>query len=978
MSGRVLACAAVLATTGLLPATARAQDPVPAYIGRAVAEVRVEVAGQLQADTSLLALVAIRAGEPLSLLDIRETMDHFGRLDRFEDARVFAAESPAGLVITIALEPRLPIEGVRFEGPLGLPESELQRRVRDLYGGLPPATVNLRSVEQAVERALNDEGYLNARATADTRRMPEGTRAELAVAVAAGARTMISQLTIEEDSPLSSQQIEDRTGAQPGRPYRPRALATALAGIRDELSGLGYYSAFANSLVSLSEDRASVEITLVVSAGPRIRIEWTGDERPRGDEDDLVPIRREGLVDEDLLEDSDQLITRALQRDGYREAEASHTSEERAGELVITFRVTRGRRYRIARVDLPAGLSVAEDVIREAIGLEAGDPVDDDRVTQGLRRVLFEYQRQGFYAVEAEPAYTEDAAQSTPAEAWFVLHPTITEGPRGVLRSVAIERADASPVVAESDLRAVMRSRVGEPYSVAAVYYDRLDLETLYQNRGFRTASVEVPAPVFLEDGSAVDLTLHVTEGPQTIVCQITVVGNRRISEETIRERIAIRVREPLGPAAVNESQRRLAELGIARASFSEQPRPAGDNCAHVILSVDEAAAVTVGLGGGVEAGTRPRLVAGRIEDIFEVAPRGFIELARRHIGGRDRTVSFFGRISFKRASIKESADTGNGISEFIEYRTTVTYRERRAFNTDAELLVGVTSEQAARTNFNFLRQAVNAEILRRVTPTVSLSGRYRLDFTELFDELILDVDRPTVDRLFPQVRLSTLSTGVIWDRRDSLVSPTRGEFVTADVETALTAIGSEVDYVKAFFQVQRLTPLTEGRRVILATRAQVGLARAGEREVPPTEAGEPSDQVLDDLPASQRFFAGGGTTVRGFQLDRLGVPEILNADGLSNGGNAVVVLNAEIRTFIGNLFGRRLVGVGFVDGGNVFRRVGDLDLGRLRGTAGFGVRWDSPLGTLRLDTGFKLDRLIIGGRPEKRWELHFSIGEVF
>ncbi len=230
-------------------------------------------------------------------------------------------------------------------------------------------------------------------------------------------------------------------------------------------------------------------------------------------------------------------------------------------------------------------------------------------------------------------------------------------------------------------------------------------------------------------------------------------------------------------------------------------------------------------------------------------------------------------------------------------------------------------------------------------------------------------------------MRLSTLSTGVVWDRRDSLVAPTRGTFATADIETALTAIGSEVNYVKTFFQAVRFTPLSEDRRFILATRAQLGLARAAERRLPLEEpvAFEPiPDVALDDLPASQRFFAGGGTTVRGFQLDRLGVSEILNDDGLSNGGNAVIVVNAELRAGIGNLFGRRLVGVGFVDGGNVFRRVGDLDLGRLRGTSGLGVRWDSPLGPLRFDVGFKMSRLVFNGRPERLWEMHFSIGEAF
>jgi outer membrane translocation and assembly module TamA len=128
----------------------------------------------------------------------------------------------------------------------------------------------------------------------------------------------------------------------------------------------------------------------------------------------------------------------------------------------------------------------------------------------------------------------------------------------------------------------------------------------------------------------------------------------------------------------------------------------------------------------------------------------------------------------------------------------------------------------------------------------------------------------------------------------------------------------------------------------------------------------------------SQRFFAGGGTSVRGFQLDRLGVPEILNPDGLSRGGNGLVVGNVELRRVLTTVFGRSLAVVGFLDGGNVFPRATDVSLDRLRGTAGFGARFDSPLGPIRLDFGFKLDPRVVNGRREPRWEYHLSIGEAF
>jgi outer membrane protein insertion porin family len=153
------------------------------------------------------------------------------------------------------------------------------------------------------------------------------------------------------------------------------------------------------------------------------------------------------------------------------------------------------------------------------------------------------------------------------------------------------------------------------------------------------------------------------------------------------------------------------------------------------------------------------------------------------------------------------------------------------------------------------------------------------------------------------------------------------------------------------------------------------GLARPA---APPGPDGELIEDVIEDLPASQRFFAGGSTTVRGFQLDRLGVDAIIDPNGLSLGGNGIVVVNVELRRQLTRLLGRDFGVVGFLDGGNVFSRTSDVSLGQLRGSAGFGVRYDSPLGPLRLDFGFKLGSRTVNGNPERGWEYHLSIGEAF
>jgi outer membrane translocation and assembly module TamA len=187
---------------------------------------------------------------------------------------------------------------------------------------------------------------------------------------------------------------------------------------------------------------------------------------------------------------------------------------------------------------------------------------------------------------------------------------------------------------------------------------------------------------------------------------------------------------------------------------------------------------------------------------------------------------------------------------------------------------------------------------------------------------------------------------------------------LSANGQVAAKAIGSEVDLLKSYFTAQGFRRLPPTTRLVFAGSARLGMATAFAR-----------DQAGVQLPASERFFAGGDTTVRGFALDRLGTPEVIDADGFPIGGNGVVILNAELRLRL-----MRSVGVvGFLDAGNVFKQATDLDLGRLRTAAGFGVRFQSPIGPIRVDLGFKINRQEIPpGHLEDMNAWHISLGQAF
>jgi outer membrane protein assembly factor BamA len=958
---------------------AAAQDPLDAVLGKTVTDVRIEVEGQPSTIAALRQVVSVTVGQPLRQQDLSATIRGLASLEAFDAERteVLADTTAAGVAIIFRLWPRHPLNRIEVTGATGLPPDVLNQRVLDQFGRILPIGLSQERVRATVERVLRDEGYLRAAVTkVETVQTHEEHRATLIATVDAGPRAIISKTDVTGQSPFTAAVIQDRTATRPGLPFREADVRERLAALRADLGNLGYYAAETRIADRLpSEDGATIAITLGVNAGPKVDIRWDRSaDPPPGDLDTLVPVRQEGSIDIDLLDQGKQNLEDTLKRDGYWKAEVSYTKGE-GDPLVITYRIVRGRRFLIERTELPAAPQVPLALLEKLLEIRHGDVLDNGKVMQGIQRVIDEYRRRGFYRMGVDPRYEELPDRETATTAWVVVHPRIVEGPLGTITGIQFAFADATHAP-EAALRGVMRLRAGAPYVNADRLFDEEALRRFYDARGHTSARVEI-APPPLNGGADVGLTVSIVEGPRSIVGDILVFGRTKVGEASILEDLTFKVGDPLSRHSLDESERALQDRGIfRRARITAEPTLPGESRARVIVQVEESPATTLGYGGGVEVGTIRRLRAdGTSENSLEASPRGFFQITRRNIGGRNRLLSLFSRLSLKPAPELDGRRFG-----FAEYRVAGTFQETRAFRSETDVLLSLSSEQAVRTNFNYVRRGFSAEALRHVSTTVAVTGRYALDFTRRFDDRVPPDQLPNTDRLFPQVRLSTLSAGVQWDRRDNPITAASGFLTTAEVETAMRAIGSEVGYFKTFVQLARYAALRDDGRVVAAGRIQIGAARGFSRTVETVDQfGNAVVDIVEDLPASQRFYAGGGTTVRGYQLDLLGVPEVIDPlSGFSRGGNGLVIMNAELRAVVGSLFGRPLAAVGFIDAGNVFHRAGDIDLRRLNGTPGFGVRYDSPVGPIRFDIGFQLTRFEYGTRRDRGYEFHLSIGEAF
>jgi len=943
--------------------------PAEAQIGRPITEVVVEEEGRTVTDPLITALIETPVGSPLGPKEVRETIAHIMSLNRYDDVQVLAEDVGSGLRVRYVLTPLHPVDLIRFDGMLGLPEDALLRLVVDRFGTSPRAA-RAPEIVDTLRAEYRRRGYANARIESNLMETHNPDRATLIFNVESGRRLTISDVRFTQvDADVQSTLIE-RPDISQGQPFDEDDVERELRAWEEDLHARGYYEARASHGMLIVDD--GVFVTVNLTRGPRVTVTFTGDTLPEDERERLVPIRTEGSADEDLLEDSSRAIEAYLYARGYRDADALYTRQERNGDLVITFDVKRGPRYLLRNVSVTGNTAIPEQELLPVLKVKEGEPFVRSTVAAGVGAIEQLYRTRGFTRVQVKtgetvigPENASDPDRRTDVQI------AIVEGPRTLVGMVSFVGNSA---IDETTLRSLALTSPGQPYADSELVAARERINLEYRNRGYEGVVVTAE-PTLAENDTRADLLFRITEGPQVVIDHIIIVGNRRISTRTIQRELVIQEGQPLGYAALVESRARLFALGLFRRIQIQPVANVGEDRRDVLVEVEESPPNVIGYGGGLEGGyfltTGP---TGLAEETFELAPRGFFQIGRRNLWGKNRRIDLFTRLAVRpRDPPQPTEELPQPLQEesgrFYEYRVVGQFTEPRAFDTRAEVLVTGIVEQARRSSFNFDRKEARVEAGFPLSPTYTAIGIYSYQHTRLFDERFTPEDSPPlIDRLFPRVRLSKISGSLIRDKRDDPLDPSSGTMAIVDGEIAARALGSEVGFVQTYLQGFYYRRLPAARRIVLALGARVGLAHGFEQEV--------VDGIfVQDLPASERFFAGGDTSVRGFSLDRLGNEATITESGFPTGGNSVVVLNSELRI---GVVGPLQANV-FVDAGNVFLRAADLDFTDLRPTSGFGVTYRSPVGPIRVDIGFNLDpRELVPGTPERRWVLHILLGQPF
>ncbi len=976
----------VVAALVCLASPVAAASDINKFIGQQVVEIEFVSNGIQILDPVVSDLIETAVGEPLRISEVRESLAHLFSLGRYGGISVNAHARDGGVALSYDLQVFSVIDRVELIGNTELSDEELRREVARNHGdNFPESAVS--AVVETLRNYYTRRGYFDAAIEANIGRMSRVNT--LRITVSAGARIRVNRWLITGVASASlNSRLRDRLGLEDGDFYDGLNLDQRLSDYEAELRSLRYYEARLSHTIE-RRDGSVVDIRLTVYRGPRISVTFDGDEVPNATVEDLVPVAREASVDEDLLEDADLLIVNYLRSLGYRDAEVTHTRNGEDDEISIVFSVYRGPLYRVADVFIQGNENVSADILLGLVDLPAGDPFVNDNLDAGLAAIEGLYQRSGFTTARAASSSGDavSVSESILGEVWQTVNLIVEEGPRMTVGSLVFEGVQAWPV---EQLRETVITTVGGPFYGLQIIDDRDVLLRRYLNDGYEQVVIDVDTS-FSDDLTEADVTFRITEGYQVIVDHVLIVGNEQVDAETIRQELTLGSGSALGLDDVAETRRRLNALGMFRRLDIREFSHGQVERRDLIIEVEESPATTVAYGGGLEVSQRLRRAAsgtgGSAVERIEFAPRGSLQVGRRNLWGKNRSINLFTRVSVRRkndlvsSNVSERAQTLG----FNEYRVLATYREPRSFGFGWDVLVSSYVEQAIRPGFDLFSRGVTAQMITNSGDAASTTVGYRLGANDTSNRQLNLEDSNIVDRLFPEVRLSSFRVSRLRDTRNDPFDPSRGTAIAMETELASRAIGSAIGFSKSFVSGSIFKELGQSSRVVFAAGSRLGLAWGFPQTLPlDVEGTSVKMRRTLALPLSERFFAGGDTTVRGYALDRLGEPSrhpggTIDQDGFPQGGNAMIIVNTELRVRLTGTLGL----VTFIDAGNVYAEVQRLSLRRLRSGAGFGIRYSSPVGPIRVDLGFKLgERYFFGDETRRTQEpltaLHISIGQAF
>lgn len=935
--------------------------PQPFYNGQAVSSVQVVANPHLDPE-SFRPLIRQQPGEPYSTDKINASVAALKATGKFTKVEVSVVPDLKGLSLTFVLEPAYYIGVLEFPGAAKHFSYSQMLQVANFPDESPFDKTRIPAAELALKKFSMQDGFFQAQVQGNAQYDDGNQLTNLVFPTQLGKQARVGSIQIEGVSAQEQAHLLHSVQSwwarlsgsflKTGKSYSRGRLRNATARMKETLQKQRYLASKLSENASVyhaDTNRADVSYTLAL--GPKVDIQiagakltWVpfleGEQKKK-----VIPIYSAGSISRELVNEGQQDLVDYFQKKGYFDVNVTTNFKKEDDSVTVIYSVVKGQKHKVQQIvfdgnhALASGKLAANIPVKKHTLLSHGT-YSPQLLSTSVKNIEALYQNAGFENAKVTPRVVNHPAN---IDVTF----QIAEGHRTVVNQL---RVTGNRNVSLSELAPKgLELRPGAPFSPVHAANDRSRITATYLDRGFVNATVKAEVTREQGDPYRVNVTYAIDEHQQVRISHVLYLGQQHTRKSLLVKVTDLSPEIPLSEEALLKAQSELYNLGVFDwASVGPRKPIETQKQEETLVKVHEAKRndITYGFGfevehrgGNIPAGTvavpgLPSIsLAGKQvapSEATYIGPRGSIEWTRRNMRGLGETLAL------------------SLLASRLDQRLLGTYTDPHFRNTNWDALTSISAE---RTTENPLFAATLGDasfqlerVLNRKTNT-RLQLRYDFNQTNLSQLLVPELVLPQ-DR---NVHLSTFSGTYLKDTRDHPLDAHHGVFETYSLGITPTALGSSANFARFYGQYAFYKPV---HGMVWANSLRLGLDKPFSGSFVPT---------------SQLFFSGGGTTLRGFPIDEAGpqriVPFCNVLSGVSGctditvpvGGRELFVLNSEIRFPLKIM--KPLGGVFFYDGGNVYSAINlNQFVDNYTSTVGFGLRYETPVGPIRIDIGRNLN----------------------
>src|SRR5579883_437615 len=920
------------------------------YEGKEIVNIQFVPAEQPVDPMELYQVLPVKRGQPLHIADVRRAMERLFATGRYADIQADAEPYGNGVILRFLTKNSWFIGNIQAVGKISDPPNSGQLEgAADLDLGQPYTDAKLRQALADQRRLLEENGLFRASIDPKLAYDDHYQQVNIEFNLDSGPRARLTTPVLQGDLKLDADKIIAATKWRRWltNGWKPMTQARVRRGL-DRVRSLYEKENRLEAKIALDSVRYDAETqsavpTLSIDAGPRIQVRTIGAKVSEKNIRQFVPIYEEHAVDHDLLAEGARNLRDYFQRKGYFESQVEFKEQRVTNDrAAIDYLVNLGARHKLVKIDITGNRYFDTATLRERMFLQQSSWLQfrhgrysenflsqDEQTIEGL------YQSNGFLDVKVTHRVADDYGGKAGDIAVFL---KIEEGLQYLVNNLevdGIEQLDRSQVLAG------LSSLAGQPFSEFNVAVDRDTILARYFAGGFPNATFQWSSRPAAQ-AFRIDLHFVINEGKRQFVRQVLVSGLQQTRPQLVYRNLRINPGDPLSPTAITDTQRRLYDLGVFERVTAAIQDPDGETSnKYVLYDIDEARRYSMAVGVGAElariGGCQTCLDAPAGATGF--SPRVSVNVTRNNTWGLGHSVS-----------LRTLAST-------LERQALLNYSWPRFEHRDRLNLSfsGLYEDSRDVRTFTYKREEGSAQLSDKISKATTLL--YRLAYRRVsIDEGTLKISRLLIPLLAQPVRLGMASWSLVQDRRDDPADPRKGIYNTLDVGLADKWLGSQRNFLR--FLARNASYHRIGSNMVLARSTEFGDIYAF---LYPAVTDTSNPLQLDAIPLPERFFAGGATSNRGFPDYQAGPRD--PTTGFPLGGTALFFNQTELRF---PLIGANIGGVLFHDFGNSFASLSDFsfrvtrrndqDFNYMVHAVGFGLRYRTPVGPVRLDLAYSIN----------------------